>query len=320
MILEIFLMVIGIGLLIKGADFLVDGSSLLAEKFGVSKLVVGLTIVAFGTSLPELFINIFASINHQSEIVLGNIIGSNISNIALILALTTIIIGSIKIKQSTIWREIPYSIFATLLLMILSIKCISSDNIISLTDGIILLLFLGLFLYYVFNLIKNFKANSKVINTEKKNNDSNFKLSLMILGGLIALFIGSKWTVNGTVIIAQYFGISEFVISATIIAIGTSLPELVTTVTATRKGSFDMAVGNLVGSNIFNILFIIGVSAIISNVIVPTYIIIDMIFLLFVTSLMFIFMFTGKKHHIDRTEGIILLALYVLYIFFILNR
>ncbi len=319
MLIEILLMIVGIGLLIKGADFLIEGSSSLAEKLGVPKLVVGLTIVAFGTSLPELFVNIFASINKQSDVVLGNIIGSNISNIALILGLTAIIIGSIKIKKSTIWREIPYSLFATILLLGLSVGFLATNGVVSLVDGIILLSFFLLFLYYVSILIKNHKKIPEH-KKSKISSISNSKLILMITGGLIALFFGGKWTVNGAVSIAHYFGISEFVISATIIAIGTSLPELVTTITATRKGSFDMAVGNLIGSNIFNILFILGISATINPIIVPSYIIMDIICLILITALMFVFMFIGKKHTIERKEGIILILLYVAYVIFIILR
>lgn len=319
--IEYVLFIVGIALLIKSADFLVDGASSLADKLGIPTLIIGLTIVAFGTSMPELIVNIFAALEGTTDIAFGNIIGSSLANILLILGLVAIILP-IRIQHSTVWKEIPFALLAAVVLFIVANDfVIDKIEIFSLTriDGIIMLLFFAIFLYYVFETAKANRVNleDKKIKVKKYKNSV---IALLIIVGLIGLTLGGKWTVDGAVFIAQQFGLSQFLISATIIAIGTSLPELMTSFAAIRKKDVDLAVGNIVGSNIFNIFWILGVTAFIAPVAIPNFINFDMILLIFVTVALFFFMFIGKKHHLDRWQGILFVLLYIAYIIFIIIR
>lgn len=320
--IEYILFIVGIFLLIKSADYLIEGSSSLAKKLGVSTLVIGLTIVAFGTSLPELIVNILAAIKGSGDIAFGNILGSSMTNTLLVLGIMALI-TSLKVKDSTTWKQIPFSFLAVLVLFIFSIGSLvnkSGGEFLSRTDGLILLLFFSIFLYYVFELAKKDKNLAKETNEQEIKRYSNVTIFLMIVGSLIGLFLGGKWTVDGAIVIARTFGLSEFLISATIIAIGTSLPELITSIVAAFKKNVDLAIGNVIGSNIFNILWVLGLTSIISPLRFPEFIRIDLIILLFATFLLFLFMFTSKKHELDRWEGIVLLLLYVSYIIFIIIR
>jgi cation:H+ antiporter len=318
--IEYLLLVLGLVLLVKGADFLVDGSSSLAKKFGISSLAVGLTVVAFGTSLPELMVNIYASLNGASEISFGNIIGSNIANILLILGICSIV-SVIKFNKSTVWKEIPFALLAVILFFVLSNKSRIEGvkgGFITLIDGVVLLLFFLMFLYYVYELAKEKKlevAKDVVIHTH-----SNLMISLMIIAGIVALYFGGEFTVKGAITIARQLGISELLISSTIIAIGTSLPELVTSILALVKKESELSVGNIVGSNIFNILFIIGISALISPIAVPALINFDFVFLFAATILLFAFLFVSKKHELKRWHGIIFILVYIAYIVFLIHR
>jgi cation:H+ antiporter len=329
--IEYILFVIGIALLIKSADYLIEGSSSLAKRFGVSTLVIGLTIVALGTSLPELIVSIIAALNGSGDIVFGNIIGSSMSNTLLILGVM-VLITSLKVKSSTTWKEIPFSFLAVLVLFIFAMSSFlnkSGGEFLSRTDGIILLLFFSIFLYYVFELAKKdkeIKKQTKELEIKKQTKEleikkhSNIIILFMIAGGLIGLFLGGKWTVDGAVAIASAFGLSEFLISATIIAVGTSLPELITSIIAALKKNVDLAVGNIIGSNIFNIFWVLGLTAIIRPLKFPEFIAIDLIILLFATFLLFLFMFTSRKHELDRWEGIVFLFIYVSYIVYLIIR
>lgn len=319
--IEYILLVVGIAILIKGADFLVDGSSSLAHKFKVPTLVIGLTIVAFGTSMPELIVNIIAALRGSTEVAFGNIIGSNIANILLVLGVTAIICP-IKVERSTIWKEIPFALLGVFVLFVISNHLlIDKVDIGSLTrvSGLIMLCFFGIFLYYTLELARKSKKqlDSSEIEIKKRKGLSIF---LLILGGLICLYFGGKWVVDGAVFIAQQFGLSEFLISATIIAIGTSLPELVTGITAARKNQTGLAVGNSVGSNIFNIFWILGVTALVAPVAIPSFINLDMFLLGIATLLLFTFLFIGKKHELERWQGWMFVLLYVAYILFIVLR
>ncbi len=317
--IEYFLLILGLFLLYKGADYLVDGSSLLAKKWGISSLVVGLTIVAFGTSLPELIVNIFASLQGNADVSYGNIIGSNMFNVLFILGLAAVLIP-LKVQNSTVWREIPFALLAVIVFFILSNKSyFNGSNLLTRVDGFILLLFFFLFLYYIFTLIQA-KTTTSADTLEKKSNYSLPIISLMIVGGLAALYFGGKFTVNSAVAIARQMGISELLISSTIIAGGTSLPELVTSVIAALRKEMDLSVGNIVGSNIFNIFLIIGVSAVISPLTPPPGINFDFIILLIAATLLFLFMFIGSKYKLDRWQGAVFLVLYVVYVIFIINR
>ena len=234
--LEYILFVVGLIILVKGADFLVDGSSVLAKKLGVPTLIIGLTVVAFGTSMPELVVNVFAALEGSTGIAFGNIIGSNISNILLVLGITALIYP-ISVHRSTIWKELPFAVLAVVVLFIVSNDFIIDGlNVFSLTrvDGFIMLIFFAVFLLYIFSSIKRNKKiwKDKKIEIKQRN---NIVIALMIIGGIAGLFLGGKWVVDGAIYIANQFGLSEFLISATIIAVGTSLPELVVSVRAAMK-------------------------------------------------------------------------------------
>lgn len=319
--IKYFLFLLGIFFLIKGACYIVEGSSSLANKLGVPTLVIGLTIVAFGTSTPELVVNIFAAIRGSTDIAFGNIIGSNIANILLVLGLAAII-KPIKLVVSTIWKEIPFSFLAVVILFIFSnFKLIDKIDLPLLTraSGMIMLCFFIIFVYYTVEMAKKNKRelDKKDLKIKKY---SNYKIFLMILGGLAGLYLGGKWVVDGAIFIASKLGLSQFLISATIIAIGTSLPELATGIVAIKKKDDDLTVGNSVGSNIFNIFWILGITALIAPIAIPGFINIDIIFLGMVTFLLFIFLFIGKKHQIDRWQGIMFILLYAAYITFIAIR
>ena len=316
--LEYILFVIGIVALVKGAGFLVEGSNGIAKKIKIPSLIIGLTIVAFGTSMPELVVSIIAALENSTQIAFGNIIGSNIANILLVLGITAIIYP-IKVERSTIWKEIPFALLAVVVLFIVSnYLLIDKINITSLTrvSGLIMLAFFAIFIVYTIGLAKRSK---KQISDNKLGikHMSNSKITLMILLGLIGLYFGGKWTVEGAIFVAQQLGLSEFLISATIIAIGTSLPELATGITAARKKDTGLAVGNVVGSNIFNIFWILGVTAIIAPIAIPSFINLDIIILGLVTFILFLFVFINKKHEIQRWQGFLFVAMYIVYLIFI---
>lgn len=311
----------GIILLIKGADYLVDGSSSLAKKFKVPTIVIGLTIVAFGTSMPELVVNIASAIRNSGDIAFGNIVGSNIVNILLILGISGII-GSLKVQSSTVWKEIPFSLLAVIVLVVFANAHVLDKlnfNSILKFEGIVLVLFFIIFLYYVFGLARKnkLKLDDKKIEIKKYSGRIIF---LMIIGGLIALYFGGKWTVDGAILIARAFGLSEYFIGLTIVAVGTSLPELVTSIVAAIKKQNDLAVGNIVGSNIFNIFWILGLTAIINPIVIPVSANIDLLVLLVATVLLFVFMFLGKRHELDRWQGIMFVIMYVVYVVYLTGR
>lgn len=319
--IQYILFFIGILFLIKGAEYLVDGSSSLAKKFKVPTLVIGLTVVAFGTSMPELVVNVIASLNGNGDIAFGNIVGSNIANILLILGITALI-TSLKVQRSTTWKEIPFSLLAAIVLFVfastLTLDSLALKSIFRF-EGIVLLLFFMIFLYYVFELTRQNKGQLEDNKLEIKQL-SSLRIAVYIIGGLVALYIGGKWTVEGAVSLAKLLGMSEYFISLTIVAVGTSLPELVTSIIAAFKKDVDLAVGNIVGSNIFNIFFVLGVSALIMPITIPLFAIIDLTVLLGVTFLLFIFMFVGKKHQLERWQAIVFILTYAVYIAYLIIR
>jgi cation:H+ antiporter len=314
--IEYLLFALGIFLLLKGADFLIDGAGALARKLNVSSLLIGLTIVAFGTSLPELVVTILAALKGESDIIFGNIIGSNIANILLIMGVAATI-HPVKVQHSTVWKEIPMSFLAAILLFALLNKSFVglsaiSTSMTSIYDGIILLLFFCIFIYYAFFVMKSKDALTEQNCPEEKLN--TYSIIFFIITGLVGLYLGGKFTVSGAVFLAKHLGVSEFIISASVVAVGTSLPELFVGIKASLKKQPDLITGNIVGSNIFNILFVLAAAFIISPLIIPK-VAFDMIFLIFVTFLLFLFMFIGKKHELDRWQGIVFLLLYAVYIF-----
>ena len=309
MLTEIVLLVIGLLLLVKGADFLVDGASALAKKYKISDLAIGLTIVAFGTSMPELVVNVIASIQNHQDIVLGNVIGSNNFNIFLILGIAGLI-SPLIVQSSTIWKEIPISFGAILLFYIFANDFFSIDSqSISRIDGFILLVLFGLFLYYVYKQLKT--DNTELEITHK--NFSNQIITLYIIIGLTGLSFGGRFVVINAVEIAKMLGVSEKIIGITILAAGTSLPELATSVMAAIKRNNDIAVGNIIGSNIFNIFLILSISSLINPIKFDIVFNTDLYILAGGTIFLFIAMFTGKKKKLDRWEAVLLLLSYSIY-------
>lgn len=308
MLSQILLILLGFGLLIKGADWLVSGATKLAKKYGISDLAIGLTIVAFGTSAPELIVNAVASYQGHPEIVFGNIIGSNNFNLFVILGIVGII-SPIAVQSSTLWKEIPLSFIAAGLLLILANTWLfGSTAEISRLEATALIAIFGAFLFYVFKQMKTDETTSHV------QPIGSFRwVWLLILAGLAGLIIGGKLVVDQATLLAQSFGISERVIGLTIVAAGTSLPELVTSVVAAFKRNSDIAIGNVIGSNIFNILLILSISGLIRPIPYDQAFDREIYVLLIGTIFLFTAMFSGGKKKLDRWEAAILLISFIGY-------
>ncbi len=315
--LSILMLVIGLALLVKGGDWLVSGSSTIARKYGISELVIGLTVVAFGTSAPELVVSVMAAVNHHPEIALGNVIGSNNFNLFVILGITALI-TPLSVQVSTIRKEIPISLGAAVLLLLLANEFFINGQELRIDrwDALVFLVCFALFLFYVF---KSMKRSDVEVETEGVAMKTGMAV-LAIAGGLAALILGGRWVVNSAVDLARMFHISEKVIGLTIVAMGTSLPELVTSLVAIRKKSADMAIGNVIGSNIFNIFLILGTSAMIRPMAYSTAFNHDLLLLLAGTVLLLVAMFTGAKRKLDRWEAFILLAVYLAYLVYVALR
>ena len=312
----LLLLIAGFVPLIIGANLLVDNASSLAKRLNIPSMVIGLTIVGFGTSAPELVVNLISSFEKNSDLALGNIIGSNIFNILGILGISAIVYPLV-IKKNTTWIEIPLCLLSALTVILLANdKIIDKMNysVISRIDGYILLLFFIIFLSYNITLLKSEQYNEEIL---VKNNPVH-KSVLLILLGLILLIAGGRIIVISAVEVASAIGLSQRVIALTIVSIGTSLPELATSVIASRKKYSDIAIGNIVGSNIFNVFFILGVSAVIHPVALQPFSNIDMLLNIFASLLLFIFIFTGKGRRIGKREGAFFLLIYIIYIGFLI--
>lgn len=306
-LLQLVLLVVGFAMLIKGADWFVEGAAGIARKFGIPQLVVGLTIVAMGTSAPEAAVSITAALKGNAGISIGNVLGSNIMNVFIILGVTAAIIA-IAIQESTIKYEIPYLIFISVAFLAMGY----TGGSISRLEGIILWAFFILYLAYLFRLTK------KGSDEEEEENRSPLFLLLSGIVGAVIIVWGSNITVDSATAIAKMIGLSESFIGLTIVALGTSLPELVTSVTAAKKGSADIAIGNIVGSNIFNILFVIGTTALIIPVPFAANFLIDSAIAIFAVILLWINVFKAKK--LTRTGGIIMLLCYGAYFVYLLMQ
>lgn len=309
------LFVVGFILLIKGADLLVDGSASIAKKLKISSIVIGLTIVAFGTSAPEFVVNIFASIQGNTEIAIGNILGSNIANILLILGVSAIIFPLVS-KKNTVWKEIPLSLLAAILLgVMVNDTRIDGNSFSGLTriDGIIFLAFFIIFLYYTFGISK---VTGETEGEEIKEL-SYSKSILFIIFGLLGLILGGKWIVDGAIKIAELFGVSQSLIGLTVVAVGTSLPELATSAIAAYKKQTDIAIGNVVGSNIFNIFWILGFSSLIRPLPFSVNSDLDIIMTILASVILFSVMFIGKKQTIQRWQGGAMVLIYISYVVFL---
>jgi len=315
------LFVVGFVLLIKGADWLVSGSASVAKKYNISDLVIGLTIVSMGTSMPELIVNILASTSGASEIAIGNVVGSNIANILLILGVAAFIYP-LTIRESTVMSEIPFSIVAILLVAFAANAPIFNPDyslMISRLDGVVFILFFALFMVYIIKLAREGRAD--MIEETPDTVLPMGKSILFILLGMIGLFLGGKWVVDGAIKIAEHFDISQNLIGLTIVAIGTSLPELVTSAMAAYRKNTDIAVANVVGSNIFNLLWVLGISAMISPMTYDPVVNADIIVLLVATCLILFSLMTGRaKNQIGKPTGVFFLACYIAYIAFLIYR
>ena len=302
-ILSAVLLLIGLVMLCFGGNWLVSGGVAIAKKFRISNLVIGMTIVAYGTSTPELAASIAAAGDH-SAIILGNIIGSNIANVGMVIGVAAIL-APLAIQKSVLRKEIPIMLGVTALLVLLSI-----DGELSQYDGLLLLIGLGIFAVYTFRNVLKQREKSKTDSDSGKNNI--YLKSIGLIGiGIIVLYIGAILTVDNAVIIATEFGLSEKIIGLTVIAVGTSLPELITSIIAIRKGHTDIGIGNIIGSNIYNILMIMGVGASLGGILITADVYVDYaIMIIFSISLLI----GLKTHIIKKPMGIILVTGYVLYL------
>ncbi|MBN1829441.1 MAG: calcium/sodium antiporter [Deltaproteobacteria bacterium] len=310
-----FLFILGFGLLFGGADILVKGASALARRFHVSDLAVGLTVVAFGTSTPELTVNIISSIQGNTDIAIGNILGSNTANILLILGISAVI-RPLTVTSGTVWKEIPFSVLAALAVAFMANDVLFDSQaipVISRSDGLGLLLFFAIFLYYVVCTASRIEGMEDHVPSKSLGLPASLCFTA---GGLLALIVGARLSVEGAVLIAADLGLSESLVGLTIVAVGTSLPELATSAMAAYRGNSEIAVGNIVGSNIFNIFFILGTSAVIRPLPFYDQGNRDIIAVLLSSLLLFGFMFTWGKKLIDRREGGLLLLLYFLYMLY----
>ena len=303
-VLQVFLLVVGFVMLIKGADWFVEGASKIADKFGIPQLVIGLTIVAMGTSAPEAAVSISAAFKGSAGITIGNVVGSNILNILLILGITSVIIA-VKVQQSTIRYEIPFLIGISILLPVLGIF----DGTMSRLDGVVLWVCFIIYLLYLLRMAK--KGQAILEEVETAGNDSVLKMILLVIIGGVLIVWGSDVTVDAATEIAKVLGMSDRLIGLTIVAFGTSLPELITSVTAAIKGKADIAVGNIVGSNVFNILFVVGTTAIITPVAYQADFMVDSI--VAAAAAVLLWLCVIRKKELRRIGGIIMLLSYAGY-------
>jgi len=317
--MQYVLLIVGFVLLVKGADWLVEGASSVGRRLHVSDLVIGLTVVAFGTSAPELFVNLIASIKGNAAIAIGNIVGSNIANVFLILGVASLIYP-LAAGRGTVWKEIPLSLLAAMLLGIMANDRLidgAEDSILSRIDGLIFLAFFVIFIYYTAGIAKRIEGMEEVV---PKKTFSLPKSILMIVAGLVGLVLGGHWVVKGAVHIAERAGVSQSLIGLTIVAVGTSLPELATSAVAAYKKNVEIAVGNVVGSNIFNIFFVLGISAVVKPLPFSAGSNLDIGMAVLASLLLFVCMFIGKKHLMERWQGAVFLAMYAGYIGWLVHR
>jgi cation:H+ antiporter len=309
--LAVLLVVSGLLLLLKGADWLVDGASSLAKRFGVAPIVIGLTIVAFGTSAPELVVNLIAAFQGRAEVAIGNIVGSNIANILLILGLAAAI-RPLTLRRDTIWKEIPLAFLAVALVWLMGSdgRLTGNPSVIDRIDGLVLLAFFAIFLYYTVGIAKLDAPKPDIADRTVGQS------SLYAVVGLLALSFGGRFTVDGAVALARGFGLSEGVIGLTLVAVGTSLPELFTSAVAARRGQTDIAVGNVVGSSIFNVFWILGVSAVISPLPFGAENAMDALMAVAVTALLFFSLYVGKRRILERWQGAAFMVLYAAFVVF----
>lgn len=309
MITTVLFLILGLVILVAGAEFLVRGASSISKKANIPPIVIGLTVVAFGTSTPELTVNLLSAFNGATDIAIGNVLGSNIANILLILGVSASIVP-LTVQQDTTWKEIPFALLGALLLFFIGQDVLfdgATTNVLTRIDGVVLLGFFGIFLYYTFGLIKKEEAGPDVTTYPL------WASLLMVVGGITGLVYGGNLLVENATIIARLANLSEALIGLTVVAVGTSLPELATSVVAALKKQSDIAIGNIVGSNIFNVFFILGTTATIYPLPFSTALIYDLQINIVATLLLFVFMFIHSKHKLNRWQGVLFILLYCAY-------
>ena len=320
MLLPIFFLLGGLGILIAGGEGLVRGAASMAKKIGIKPIVIGLTIVAFGTSAPELIVNIFSAVQGNTDLAVGNVIGSNIVNILLILGISSMIYP-LAVQRATVWKEIPFALLGAAMVFIMGNDFLIDGKVLNemtRSDGISYMGFFLIFIYYTVTIAKSEKGG------EDENNDItlySWSTSLLLtFGGIFALFVGGKLLVDNAILLAEQAGLSEAFIGFTIVAVGTSLPELITSVIAALHKQDDLAIGNIIGSNIFNVFWILGLSSIIRPLPFNPSMNIDLVVNIVATLLLFAFMFIDTKHRLNRWQGGIFILLYIVYILFAIYR
>jgi cation:H+ antiporter len=330
MLLDIVSIIFGLVILVLGAEGLVRGASSLAAKLRISALVIGLTVVSFGTSAPELTVNIVSVLQGSPDLAVANVIGSNIVNILLILGVCAIIVP-LSVKSSTVWKEIPLALLGVVLIGIMANDRFFDGvpfTALTRTDGIALLALMAIFMYYIFGMAKSDRdhATDKEINASLDDDESKIKQygGLMSVGmtvlGLVGLVLGGRFLVSGAVDIAKSAGLSEALIGLTIVAIGTSLPELATSVVAALRKQADIAIGNVVGSNIFNVFFVLGATSTIAPLPISGALNFDIMVSIVATGLLFLFMFVGGKRKLVRWEGVVFVLMYAAYLIYLVLR
>lgn len=311
-VVQLALLVVGFLMLVKGADWFVEGSSKIADKFGIPQLVIGLTIVAMGTSAPEAAVSITSALKGSAEITIGNVLGSNILNVLIILGLTAFICV-IPVQRSTVRYEIPFAIGVSVLLGVLGLM----DGWVSFMDGVILWAFFLAYLAYLLWSAKHGNDDGEEI-PQLEEKDTIPRLLFLIVVGMALVVWGADLTVDAATALAEMFGVSQRFIGLTIVALGTSLPELVTSVTAGIKGKTDIAVGNIVGSNIFNILFVVGTASLITPVVYSSSFMVDSI--ITVASMALLWLCVCRDRKISRTGGVIMLVSYLAYFIYLVQQ
>lgn len=316
MFLQILIIIAGSVFVSYGAKILVEGSSSLAKRLNISDLVIGLTVVSLGTSSPELIVSVLAARSGQADVALGNVIGSNLMNICLILGLAAII-RPLYIRRNTVWKEIPLSLLGIIVVFLMSNDQMIdhvSPSVISRIDGIVLLCFFVIYLYYMLEVAQNNPepAVQGIIHAPV------WQAALKVIAGIVALTLGGRFIVDSAVSLARSMGISEAVIGLTLVAIGTSIPELATSLVAARKGNTDIAVGNVIGSNIFNVFLILGISATVAPLPLGNITSLDFAVCILVTAMLFVFCFFRTPRVVTRGKGFAFLAVYIVYMTYLL--
>jgi len=312
------LLVLGLGVLIKGADFLVKGASAVATRFGISALTIGLTVVSFGTSMPELLVSLTSGLQNKSDLAIANVIGSNIANVLLVLGFAAII-RPLPVRNSTVVSEIPFSLSAALLIGFLANAHLFSDRselIISHIDGVILLFFFMLFMLYVYKTAGSGESTMR----EVSSSGTLARANASILTGAVGLYFGGQWVVDAAAGLAQYWGINDALIGLTIVAIGTSSPELVASAVAAYRNQTDIAVGNIVGSNIFNLLWVLGLTSTIVELPFEVISNLDLLVVIGSSAMIILALVFSRNNTMRRSHGILFVGLYIAYLAYAVVR